>query len=421
MKNSVIIIGAGAAGLLAAKTLAAAGKKVTVLEGRNRLGGRIHTLYPGTPAKTELGAEFVHGNLPVTLGLLKEAGISQHVYTPQMWRYQNGRFRPEEEQTEGWEQLIGQLNTLKEDTPIGDFMQTFFPGGKYAALTKSVLQFVAGYDTADPAKASAFALRNEWESEDEDAQHYIPGGYQALIDYLAGECTAHGSDLQLNSIVNRIYWEPDSINAITDSGTGYQAEKLVIALPLGVLQANKVAFNPALPAHINAFNHIGFGAIIKVLLRFDQPFWEDEKYGGIKPHSYLFSNEQIPTWWTQGQGNALFTGWLGGNAALSLKDAAADELLAVALQSLVNLFKMGIAELKAKLVTAHIANWTADPLTLGSYAYDMPASNQARKLLMQPVADTLYFAGEYLYDGPAMGTVEAALDSGLKAAEMVLK
>ena len=419
MKNSVIVIGAGATGLLVAKTLSKAGKKVTVLEAHNRLGGRIHTLNSGSETKTELGAEFIHGDLHVTLGLFKEANIAAQKFTPQMWRYSNGKFRQEDEQLSDWDEVIKELNQLQEDMPVAEFMQTYFGGEKYGEISESVLQFVAGYDTADPAKASAFALRKEWQSEDENAQHHIPAGYVAMINYLANQCIENGGAINLNCLVRHINWQQGEVTIVTANGDEYKAEKIVIALPLGVLQADAITFYPPLPLHTKAFANIGFGSIIKVLLQFDTPFWENDVYGGIKAPSYLFSNEKIPTWWTQGQGNSLFTGWLGGNAALELKEATDDELLAFSLQSLANLFKIDADTLRNKLIISYIANWTADPLAYGSYAYDMVGSNKARQLLNQPVENTLYFAGEYLYDGPAMGTVEAALNSGLKTAGRV--
>jgi monoamine oxidase len=97
-----------------------------------------------------------------------------------------------------------------------------------------------------------------------------------------------------------------------------------------------------------------------------------------------------------------------------------DKLLQLALESLSNIFKLSVEELKAKLIAWNVANWTAEPFTRGSYSYDTVDAPSARKLLNQPVENTLFFAGEYLYDGPAMGTVEAALTSGLNVAERML-
>lgn len=422
MKNTVLIIGAGAAGLAAAYALAKSGKKVTVLEARERIGGRINTLNQTSFFdRAELGAEFVHGDLPVTLNLLKDAGIAPQTIALQMWRYRDGKFKQEEEQVEDWDEVMQKLAALKTDMPIAQFMQQNFGGEKYAAVTKSVLQFVAGYDTADPAKASAFALRKEWQNEDEDAQHRVPGGYCTLINYLARECKKHSGIIKLDAAVTDVYWDNKQVRAVTMDGVEYKAEQLIITLPLGVLQLPEeaegaVKFHPQVPEHTEAIGQIGFGAIIKILLQFNAPFWEDEQYGGIKAPAFLFTEEKIPTWWTQDTGNALLTGWLGGGGAAELAETTNEAIWQLAMQSLANVFKLDMAELKGRLITWRVANWTADPFTRGSYAYDTVDSARARKVLNQPVDDTIFFAGEYLYDGPAMGTVEAALDSGLKVA-----
>ena len=93
-----------------------------------------------------------------------------------------------------------------------------------------------------------------------------------------------------------------------------------------------------------------------------------------------------------------------------------DELLEEGLHSLSHIFNIDLDQLKNDLVSSHVVNWTTDPFTLGSYAYDTVESAEARKVLNTPINYTIYFAGEYLYDGPAMGTVEAALTSGLEVA-----
>ncbi|MDF2434452.1 MAG: hypothetical protein JWP44_4083, partial [Mucilaginibacter sp.] len=97
-----------------------------------------------------------------------------------------------------------------------------------------------------------------------------------------------------------------------------------------------------------------------------------------------------------------------------------EEILQQSLRSLSNIFKLDPDELKDKLVSFNIANWTNEPFTRGSYAYDTIATPASRKLLNEPANNTLFFAGEYLYDGPAMGTVEAALTSGIDAAKRML-
>ncbi|MGQ2982269.1 flavin monoamine oxidase family protein [Flavobacterium sp.] len=428
MRSDILIIGAGASGLMAAYTLVKAGKKVAVLEARDRTGGRIHTIEGrGFSGPVELGAEFVHGNLPVTLGLLKEAGIGYSDVGFEMWQHHNGKLEQSIAFVDGWDAFLEKLNGLAEDMPILDFIEQNFGGEKYANMRRQIVDYVSGYDTADVKDVGAFALRNEWNHEDEDAQHRINGGYCRVIDLLAGTVQDAGNAIYLNSVVKEIIWERGSVKAITADGTAFEGGEAIVALPLGVLHNKEgegaVKFCPPINEQEKAFSGIGFGSVIKVLLEFDTIFWEK---GGVDADlssmGFLFSDEAIPTYWTQAhQRSSLLTGWLGGPPAHLQKDTSAETVLDMALVSLANIFKTGPEELRSRLVAWHVANWTAEPFSLGSYAYDKVESAKARILLSQPVDNTILFAGEYLYEGPAMGTVEAALTSGRDVAHKLLE
>jgi monoamine oxidase len=115
------------------------------------------------------------------------------------------------------------------------------------------------------------------------------------------------------------------------------------------------------------------------------------------------------------------TGWIGGPGAAKKQNTTDEEILKESLQSLGNIFNRNPGELKDKLLAYKIVNWTAEPFTCGSYAYDTIASPVSRKVLNTPISDTLFFAGDYLYDGPIMGTVEAALTSGKEVAKKMIK
>ncbi len=433
MENTdVIIIGGGAAGLMAARTLAKAGKNVVLLEGRNRLGGRIHTLEHGTSLQpAELGAEFIHGDLPVTQSLLNEADIKYTPASASMWRYDDGKFIAEGHVIEHWDEFLERIMQLKNDMSMEAFMQQEFSGERYEGLRESVRAYVSGYDNADPKKASAFSIRKEWQNEHEDAQYRVEGGYCMLISYLANEFKQAGGHIYLNAVAKDIDWGQHHVTVSTDIGITYQARQLLVAVPLGILQAEAglkgtLSFDPPVDYYINALKSLGFGAVIKVLLEFDDAFWcsdETRQMAGVnlEDMGFLFSKETIPVWWTQMPVHRpLLTGWLGGPPAAARLNTSDEDMLIEALGSISNIFKIDIAKLKEKLLTWNVINWTVDPFCRGSYSYDTTETAEARKIISHPIGDTLFFAGEYLYEGTAMGTVEAALTSGLRAAEMLL-
>ena len=248
-----------------------------------------------------------------------------------------------------------------------------------------------------------------------------------MINYLVNASEQNGAEFYLNTIAKHIHWTHGQVEVITSGNESFKAKQLVIALPLGVLKSESseeaaITISPSVGMCSEAINQIGFGSVVKVLLQFKTAFWEDKSVTGVdlSDMGFILSAEAIPTWWTQHPlSSTLLTGWLGGPPAARKKDMTTDELLGESLQSISRIFSINPDDLKNNLLASHIVNWTTDPFTLGSYAYDTLESSKARKVLNTPIDHTIYFAGEYLYDGPAMGTVEAALTSGLETARRV--
>src|SRR5690349_173312 len=136
----IIIIGAGAAGLLAARELSKNGINVTILEARDRTGGRIHTINDTRfDLPVERGAEFIHGNLAITLGLIKEANLRHYAIKGQVWNADNGYLTTQEDFIEDQDELIKKLKALEEDMPVKEFLNTHFPGDKYSGLRESLI------------------------------------------------------------------------------------------------------------------------------------------------------------------------------------------------------------------------------------------------------------------------------------------
>ncbi|HYK46744.1 MAG TPA: NAD(P)/FAD-dependent oxidoreductase [Parafilimonas sp.] len=421
--QSIIVVGAGAAGLMGAYELSRRGKNVLILEAANRLGGRIHTVVDGSFSQPiELGAEFIHGDLDITLGLLKEAGIKYHEAKGKMFHLEKGEFKKENNFSDHWDELMKRMGGLKEDLPLGEFLIRFFNDDKYNDLRESVRHFAEGFDLADLSDASTMALYKEWKDE-WGTQYRVDGGYQRLIDYLASACKKNGCVIEKNCTVKKVRWAKEQVSVLNMCSQYFAANKIIVAVPLSVLQApeNDIAyieFTPAVPEYTKAAAQIGFGTVIKIILQFDETFWAHMK----KNVGFIFTDEEIPTWWTQHpRKTSLLTGWFGGPSAAVYKNATDEEILSLALNSLASAFAKSAEVIRQNLKACKITNWSNVPGVNGGYSYSKLESNAAKKIFERPIEQTIFFAGESFYSGNSSGTVEAALVSGREAALKILQ
>jgi monoamine oxidase len=415
-----VVVGAGAAGLMTARELARAGNRVTVLEARSRCGGRIYPL----PAeefgyKAEGGAEFVHGAAPVTRGLMREARVSLSPRGGTRWSARTGALLPAEASMPHADRFYQALREVKADLPIAEFLTTQFADRRYDELRRWITRTVEGYDAADPHRFSTLALRDEWLGRDDGEHGRVREGYGALVEYLASECRGHGAALHLGAAVAAIDESGERIAARCHDGAVFEADTAILTVPLPLLSA--IALPPAARERVGEAADIGFGNVVKILLRFGTKWWADHGGRNLADLSFLISDATVPTWWTQHPDEyPVLTGWFAGPKADRVSSLAEAGLIEMGLASLAEIFDLPQDRIRRDLVASRAINWGNDPFARGAYSYATPKTRAAQSALTKPDGGAIYFSGEALYAGPDMGTVEAALASGQETAQTIL-
>src|SRR5439155_3665449 len=201
--------------------------------------------------------------------------------------------------------------------------------------------------------------------------------------------------------------------------TIFEADAAILAVPLPLL--SEIALPAAAHGRLAAAADIGFGNVVKILLRFQTHWWADQGGRDLADLSFLISDATVPTWWTQNPARyPVLTGWYAGPKADRVASLSEAELVDMGLASLGEIFALPPGRIGRDLVAARAINWGNDPFARGAYSYATPQTRTALSALRTPDGDAIFLAGEALYAGPDMGTVEAALASGLESAQTIL-
>jgi monoamine oxidase len=428
--SRVIVIGAGIAGLAAARTLAEGGNRVTLIEARDRVGGRIHTLPAidgGLPV--ELGAEFIHGLPPELIDLVHEAGLSRFELEGDYRCYRQGRIGPCDDQR-GVDQVFDQLSNsqLPIDSPDLSFHEFTAKRDFSPEATAWATNYVEGFNAADADRISVLSLAKQQEAEDAisgDRVFRVVEGYAQLPAFLERRFLEAGGELLLSAPVRSVDWQPGRVEVATLDGTVegtlsgriFQASAAILTLPLGVLQAKSVSFTPE-PRILETAGRLTMGPVARLVYEFDRGFWS--KFRSLDGVSFLFAPQAIPpTWWTtNAKPSSLLTGWMAGRR---VRNVSMDELPEAGLATLATFLNSSPSDLHRHLLRCHLHDWQRDPHSLGAYTYVPKGAIHASDELSVPVERTLFFAGEHTDTSGHWGTVHGALRSGYRAARQVLE
>lgn len=416
----VVIVGAGIAGLVAARAVVQAGLRCQVLEARDRVGGRIWTSTAWSGLPVDLGASWIHGSdgnpvleeadrLGITttifdVGSFDGAGTSV-LYSAEGTRLDEDLVRaPIDTVVRRLEKSAGARDAGR--ISLREALDALPP--KLAELARSpgvaaVLNEYAADYGATPAELALSAL-------DEDdafpgAHRVFPGGYGELADRLAD-----GLPVRLGTPVARVSLrEPGRVMVDTADGR-WQAAKVIVTVPLGVLKAGDIQFDPPLSApHAAAVGRLGMGRFEKVILRFGEVFWDDADHIGVL-----------------GDPGAPFTGWfnlhrvtgqpvlmaLNGGAAAAAAAGPPSQQAARAGEQLARIYP---ADFQAP-VAVQATDWWADEFSRGSYSFTAVGSGvEDRAALAEPIGERLWLAGE-ASEPDRHSTVHGAWISGLAAA-----
>ncbi len=426
MTSDVVVLGAGAAGLAAARDLSQAGLRVTVIEARSRIGGRVHTVHdPRAPIPIELGAEFVHGPAPETLAIARAAGLTVLELPGRQEIATTGRF---ETRDEFWQavsrmnrDLAKQVARRGKDFPVSEYLES----ARVPAATKRMLRsFVEGFYAAKPDRLSAMSLAEEAEEDEDDslegAQFRIANGYDQVLSWLRDGLDPERCEVRLSTVAHAIRWKSGSVRVTCRAGDDadlapVSARTAVVTLPLAVLKAGAVTFDPILPAKQRALAKLETGQALKIVLRFRKAFWDESV-------TFLYApGAEIPTWWTTAPVRApIITAWVGSARAEALLAEEPQTRLERSLVVLSDILAVPRRELDAQLDAWSSHDWHADPFARGAYSYIGVGGVRAPRALGRPVDGTLFFAGEAT-NGEQIGTVAGALASGRRAAREVLR
>ncbi len=412
IKTDVVIIGAGMAGLTAARALTGGGLDVVVLEAGDRVGGRVWSIRDLGDQPVEAGAEFIHGAGAATWGDVRAAGL-RTVATPYLWTWMNlgnkTKWLPIHLANPDVWKSFGLALTLRNppDVSAAELLEAKGYKGRSRELAGLMLtaHLPGSIDEVGVAGLEADGVLHL----ESGVNHRIVSGYDLLPEYLAT-----GLDIRFGRRVDTIKYSDAGVEVVTSDGTTVSATAGITTLPHGVLTRGGITFDPPLPtAKTDALTRIASGAVTKVLMHFDDSFWPEHAT------QVVCGEGPVTLYWPTSyrtKGSPVLSAYSTGPRAKILSDAGPDRALEIVLDDIERVFPG--SRPRSRLIESRFIDWMTDPNALGGYTFLTPGGVGARAQLAAPTG-ALMWAGSATEWKPVAATVEAAYLSGLRSARQI--
>ena len=395
--GKVIIIGAGAAGLYAAYMLKSKGIDFQILEASSTYGGRLGKLTGFANFPIDTGAQWLHGENSILGDLIKSSKT---------------KITRDDSETKFWfnNQLI---DALPQNTNI--FEGEELPDISYEAYAlqnglgneyKYIIENIAGDQGAAASHLSVYGNNKDeenWSAGDDDFK--FEETFFDLIDKQIGSQVK--DQILINTIITKIDYSQSEIKLTDSNNNTFNANKVIITVPISILKSGDIQFIPALPIEkTTAFSKIGMDAGMKVFLKFSNKFFDQNIIGGSVCAAYADDSTG------KAQNDNILLAFIMGNQAEYLTSLGSDVAITAALLQELNLMYNGQAT--ASFIASHVENWTTNPFVKGAYSYSTVGMGDARKTASQALSEKLYFAGEAMNTNGHHQTVHGAIETGYR-------
>jgi monoamine oxidase len=403
----VAIIGAGAAGLGAADALKRSGLSTLVLEARDRVGGRGHTIMAAPDIAFDLGCGWLHSaDRNSFVEIAERLNFEVNRALPPWRERAYGNAFPQADRDDFIRAIDEFYQRVEEtakradghDIPANRCLE---PGNRWNPMIDAISTYINGCELDQVSLLDLTAY------EDTNINWRVRRGYGALM-------AAYGEalPLALNCNVTLIDHSGQQVRIATSQGT-LTADRVIITVPTNLIADEALRFHPALPAKVDAARGLPLGLADKVMLALEQPdtLPKDGNLRGATMRTAMGSYHLRPF------GQACIEGFFGGRFARELEDAGDGALAAQAIDEIVALLGN---DYRRKLKPLSESRWAHDPFARGSYSHALPGHAGDRAILAAPIDGRLFFAGEATSPN-FFSTAHGARDSGERAAGEVVR